>query len=850
VKRVVQPAAAAQSHGQQDVTLLFTVKHFACFDVSGIVPLAKDQPKWIVMQGLVRDHPAIFQAPVMKCLSLKESDVKQGVRDFLFLVEGRVTFRIFMDETLRDKAIDEITSKLLKFNRDAASPIRNLAYSTLFKDSDRCVIFGPGAADAGRRLLGLFQMKEPKTPEGQLLTLVDGAGASWPLVILDSESGNGKTTACLSLASVVNDVTSATNELRCVLLMVLTSDTIGTETHDRRKKLLEEKFTEALDTQFQMLSTEKERMGFMKARWYIAIDEASTAPNLLRTLCVHRINIARYLEERFKLPANSVRILAAGTGSSGVVAPGCYPDHYKVVSLSGQKDVPPPGDCTEDVFQSHVHPNHRQRLCTPATRELWKKLTAVPYLAQAVENPRFAECLLERCHKVTEHLVAVQPAMLTRAMVDSVIGLSCIRFKELNGCEKLSSEAMMRVIAETIKYAIVPRLAAEVPHNLSTFGMGRDVAKAIPRKKADPTLYNEIKTDTVIRFPLPVKPGGVREYEECALVVPKARNRFQVSERQWGLMALGYGRGESVAHWEDFESAVAFFTKLNMIGLQGETVWQALLTLSGRPDDGDPFDGKFNVCFTTDAARAAAKQAKLSYTRLLCWTELSRLEKSTLFFDPTMYSAPESSGPSRAKIVEKTQAFQAQRKPVLGRLGASLSANLGAVIVNAPRASFADVIFLSRELVVLIQAKFYGENSSLDAGGVWSEIGEFGVLPHDPWLGSFLSELYSPLRIPVPLVVAGVMTTKPPVDLSTSSKMHENVLNTKGSVSPMIMQWEVEGAFVKGSRVRLRFPQPEAIKNRPDASVVGTVDRSTELKQDLLTPHFRLDGVEQNAMEL
>jgi hypothetical protein len=62
-----------------------------------------------------------------------------------------------------------------------------------------------------------------------------------------------------------------------------------------------------------------------------------------------------------------------------------------------------------------------------------------------------------------------------------------------------------------------------------------------------------------------------------------------------------------------------------------------------------------------------------------------------------------------------------------------------------------------------------------------------------------------------------------------------------GRLSPVIMQWEVKDGFVKESKVRLRFPKPETIRNRPDASVVGTADSSAELNNVLLSRHFRLD---------
>jgi hypothetical protein len=239
-----------------------------------------------------------------------------------------------------------------------------------------------------------------------------------------------------------------------------------------------------LEAQLKRLKTDKEREGFRKAAWVIALDEVSIIPNLLRTLCVHRVDIAQHLEKRFGFATGSVR-------SAGIVAPGSYPEHYKVVTLVGQKTVPPPKNCTHAV-------HHVDKFDFEGTRAMGNALMHISYIERAVGNPRFAECLMERCHLVTEKLSHVHPAMITRALIDSIVGLSCIRFKELNGCSALN------------------RVDRELPPSFAKYGMGRDVAKVKPSAVFDRETEIEVKT---MRFSRGVDSAGKKQYEEHVLVV-------------------------------------------------------------------------------------------------------------------------------------------------------------------------------------------------------------------------------------------------------------------------------------------------------------------------------------------
>jgi hypothetical protein len=62
----------------------------------------------------------------------------------------------------------------------------------------------------------------------------------------------------------------------------------------------------------------------------------------------------------------------------------------------------------------------------------------------------------------------------------------------------------------------------------------------------------------------------------------------------------------------------------------------------------------------------------------------------------------ELSGPAAAAAAQEMLSFEARKVAVFNRVKAVLDAGLGAV--NAPNASFADAMFLSKELVVLLQA--------------------------------------------------------------------------------------------------------------------------------------------------
>ncbi len=480
------PRVGENATPQQQVSL--SPQHLFCFDDAGLVALEKNRCNATVIDETIENNPVLFQENVKKCLSLDAQEVHFGVEQLLVMVE--VVLRLanlpIVPLVKAADSIAKIAAKMLRLNQNTASPFHSLVHSWLFaawKKSNRCVVFAGTYASMGfNRLLWYFQIKPPQTNSGNLLDLIVGKEDDWPLVILDSESGNGKTMAWSWLADDLNTGNTNPDHLRCVLLVVLHQDLMAQpgESHEIRRKYLEEELGALLERQLKQLSTDKEREGFRKATWFIALDEVSSIPNLLRTLCVHRMDIARYLEGKFGFAAGSVRILAAGTGSGGIVTPVSCPKDCKVVTLLGQTKVPPPKGCTQDGFRSHIRYNHLDKFDIPVTRAMWNAMMHIPYIEQAVGNPRFAECLMERCHILTEQLSGVDSALITRAMIDTVVELSCVRFKELNACSRLDREQMTRVVAQAVKYAIVPERAAELPHGFATYGMGRDLAVAMP----------------------------------------------------------------------------------------------------------------------------------------------------------------------------------------------------------------------------------------------------------------------------------------------------------------------------------------------------------------------------------
>jgi hypothetical protein len=849
-----------QRPGEREVGAQITLphRHLLCFNDDGLVPFEEGKKNSTVLGDFLKqeENRELLQSCVSECLALTKTEVHDGVQNFLNRLTGllrRATLFKSLKEKEEEIVIGRIAAKMLQFNQENSSAFLSLANSCLFRGFSRCVVFAGDLANDGLvRLLGYFRMQEPQTEPAELKSLVLGRGDSdWPLVILDSESGNGKTTACIWLSSEVSDVKHDTRSLRCVLLVVLNTDAEASQSHENRQKVLQERLGDLLQAQLGRLETDVERDGFKQATWFVAFDEVSRIPNFLQTLCTSRIAIADYLRERFKF-VNSVRILAAGTGSTGAIAPGCCPTHYKVVTLWGQTEIPPKKDCSPKKFRSHLHSNHVDRFDRVATWELWNAMMHIPFIEQAVENPRFAECLMEQCGNITENLGMTHPVAITRAMIDTVIELSCIRFKELNACSGLDRHHMMQVVADAIQYAIVPKLATKLPPGFATYGMGRDVAEARFRSAFASGTGVEVKTDAPMRVSRGFDENGIEQYEDLVLVVPEECNRFSVSERQWSLLALGYGRGEPQPDWDDFWQAAALFVRLNMIGLQGETVWQALLTLRGRSTGESPFDGHYNMWLCEDAAiQAAAVERTLSYTRLVCWTETTKVEKSTLMFNPT-FSRSEDEEEDKEEVLAEAEdsdldqlresSFDAEGQELLQRLEAVLIANHGAVIVNAPYARFADIIFLSRELVILIILKVnsFGENSILPAEAVMEDVEALGVTSQDPWLNRFLQELFSAIGTPLPLVISAIMTTNTAVDLTTEIAKYPAT-----SDFPLVLQWTVTDGFVDESKVRFRFPEPAKATTQSEATIINTaaVLEGDPEPTDFLRPHFRLGPV-------
>lgn len=826
----------------------FSDEQLECFDEEDFGKLKADKKNSQVIRDLFDANPAVFQYFVNKCMSSDEAEVKIGVSGLVGFLAA--SFPGSQQQLLDN--VDVLANKLAKVNRGNTRPFSALLQSPIFKDSSRFAVFDDEEDSGSWRLLELFKIQDPEANPPDWANTVRGNDADdWPLVFLDAESGNGKTTACKWLATPSDDLKTDPDVIFCVLIMVLEAEkSKGEAPQDTKAESAEERLdwlkntlTRKMKRQFDKLKTPLQQEGFRNARWIIAVDEVAYAPIRTRALCRNRVLVARHVRKELHLK-KPLRIVAAGTGSCRVVAPASFPQHYRVVELLGQKNIAPPAGCAYSAFCSML--SAKLKNVNVATWQLWTRVMEIPYLTQATKNPRFAECVLIHCVELTSRANIGAPIMITPSMVDTVVELSGVYFKNLNGCNIFNPDEMMWEIAKVVRHAVAPRLAMELPANHEVSGMGRDTVKAVLSDKVSP---EDLVIDSISVSENDTPGSKTLEY---ALVIKKGSNRFRVSDHQWSLIALGYGRGEPEPRWENFESAVALHLRLTMIGVQGEHVWGALQTLSCREQ---PFDEKFNLLLGAPPTFADACARTLSYTRIACWTETEKLEKASLVpsseeMIKNWRSAAESPDSGAAAKARQLLNLEERKSTLLQRIKAALHANLGVVIVNAPHASFADVIFLSKELVVLVQAKYYGPGSPLGQGKVRLEIEKFGVTSLDPWFIGWLQGLVGTDK-PLPLVVSGIMSTKSAADLSVPPPRHKGEwkqMEAAPSSPILVMQWSVDSGFVVGSKVRFRFPEPNPDNDdKPALTIIETGQQSEALAD--LTHHFLIGtkvGVPRN----
>jgi hypothetical protein len=701
--------------------------------------------------------------------------------------------------------MNDLTTALQMAHESPADSLFRLSQSEIFDGSSRCVCF---QANSGKgRLLEVFKSRDPVFKRNQNESEVSVPALlesrAWPLVIFDGESGSGKTTLLTRLADP--KPRGPVETLQCVFVVVFeaTDDVkvIDDEPPDESEL---RKIQDVVDILALRMSKVKEKLSsklqeaFGEATWIIAIDEASSVPIMLRTLCRQRAEIASEFGKA--LGIRRVRIVAAGTGSKTVCAPGSFPEDFQVLSLEGQPELAPPKGSSAGDFEARLNKRFFEtyRTLKSETQSVvyfWNKLRAIPFIDAGLSNPRFAECVMLRCFKVVGGLKDFQPHMVTLATLQSIVTFSCLHFKSLNGCDKLKTTAgMMSAIGTAIQYAIAPRHQNEFPSTLQQYGMGRDIMEAKLKSEVN-TDQEEVVDEWIARHiaskappskappskapPSKAPPSkglaskaSAKAEQTVVGVVPKGEHRFAVSPQQWSLFALSYGHGEPLQTWPDFENSAALFLRMMMVGLKGETVRNALKALTGYlglRSDGAPHKVFGPLPKTT-------LNQKLDYTDVLCWTEVNRLQKEDL--------------------LQKSDAWM--------RVKAAVDANMGAVILNAPGAKFADVIFASKQLVVLIQAKYYAiPASALSSTQMQEEMGKFGVTQEDPWLAPALSTLFN--QGGAPYIVCGMLTTTPPFNLN------RNFPALDPSQPICVLQWQVDDqGFVQNSKVKIRFPEPKA----------------------------------------
>ena len=502
-------------------------------------------------------------------------------------------------------------------------------------------------------------------------------GKEWQLPVLHGESGSGKSSAMVCCATGESDLTRDMTSGTLVVMVMASevSDKMNVATDAPKDVIVAactNAFTKIAAEQMNRLERTLSPGDYSTAKSQLqlvfAIDEASSAQAFVRILCRTRLDVAEQLQGR--LGVREVRMVVAGTGATSAVnAPGSVPQYYRLVHVQPANLV----EAIRDDLKSRTVSQMPLRIFNAVVTD---DLVGAPF----VSNPRCAEMVALVARKVAVTGDAWLHPRTVKSMVPSVLAMAAAEFKAKNGCKTFDAAKMYQYMSEALRYCVHPDLAAtaSVPECLSQAGMVTDHAELV--SYTDVAKLGETY-DVVVRELNPSQVGA----NKTALVVAKGERRYRMTVAQVALFSLGYGGCAVASTWQGMEDASALFCAMRLWAMQGATLGELLRLF--RPD-------------------VAVLNGAEFFEKVTFW---------------------------RVKIIRLRSKLQGDGdnepiRRVLARVTHLIAQGYAVVLVNGSCASFADVIAVTKGLVVLAQCKFYGSSTSFTFAAFCDELEKMGYV--------------------------------------------------------------------------------------------------------------------------
>ena len=487
------------------------------------------------------------------------------------------------------------------------------------------------------------------------------------VVFVHGESGSGKT-VCATCAANHTSGTVVTFYIRCP---VGDSDSAVGKKDDRDAKaraFVKAKVEGALGRRPDTACTTTRRV-------VIILDEMGTNPQLARGICSTHAAIADEIRAYLMVEGSPVNLVCVGTGVEGPdMAPGSEPSHYVLHRIT-----------TSDLWQHWPEEDGKDgRL-----RKVMTESGAWSMLATAmVENARAAALFKDHVHR-NLHLCATRSSCL--AYLRSAVLETAFEYKSRNAANTLTSAS---AILEALQYPF-HRLTSLAPEHLllaRQYGVLTDLATF---QSHSDKAYKPVKfvVNGAVRYLEKQETGClsktdyVEEPTALVLSIPaQAWSRYEMSAAQLALCRIGYGVSPRAPTCDGFEGTVVDFVLFAL--LAGPPPPESRL-LYDSSSDLHPAFVLLDQLYKGETVRPAHVTVYQSHVTL----ESSHVPSS------------DSNNQGSCDTISDADCAL---KDVLDCVKKDLRDKHAVILLNAPTASYADVmVLLPRGRLLLLQCKYH-----------------------------------------------------------------------------------------------------------------------------------------------
>ena len=497
------------------------------------------------------------------------------------------------------------------------------------------------------------------------------------VIFVHGESGSGKTVCATRAASCFNDPVVAFY-IRCD---AADADWGKSERDDQARAYVKAKVEAALGRRPGATCTTTTRV-------IIILDEMGEHPQLARGICAARAAIADEIRDYLVLKKGTpVNLVCVGTGVEGTdMAPGSEPAYYALHRIT----------TTTNLWQrwTQTDPEYAELRKVMAESGAWSMLATA-----MVENARAAALFKDHVYQHL-HLCTTRSSCL--AYLQSAVLETAFAYKSKNGATRITSASAMlkalqypfhrltslaeRHLRFTSTYGVLTDLATFEEPDHKDFKPVRFVAGEAVNYlwKKKPKSGCLLKADNVdVDKPWNTRLVDSRTDMPKALVLSipaKAWSRYEMSAAQLALCRIGYGVSPRAPTCDGFEGTVVDFVLFAL--LAGPPPPASRFQYDG-PSDRHPASMLLDQLYEGETVRPAHVTVYQSHVTL----------------DKQHADSASQGGISHV---------DRQLNDVLEAVKEDLRDNHAVILLNAPRASYADVIvLLPRGRLLLLQCKYY-----------------------------------------------------------------------------------------------------------------------------------------------